>query len=94
MLCTLHQGQLLASVASLLKMPTTMLLWRTFDNVFLLQMGHAYQVRFWDFVGATEDGGLNATRDWRKEQQEEWDRLSLSVSLHSSVLCGSFFMPR
>ena len=61
--------------------------WTLLDTVFLLRMGQAYQSRFCDFMEATDDGGMDATRDWRKEQQEEWDRLSLSVRFSLFWLC-------
>lgn len=55
-------------------------LWRAFDIVFLLQMGNVYQVRFRDFSDAFMEEGLEAVKQWRKEQQEEWDRLTVTVS--------------
>jgi len=50
------------------------LLWSTFDNIILLQMGSAYYARLGDFATAK-----HSVLVWRKEQQDEWDRLSRTV---------------
>jgi len=55
-------------------------LWRILDNVILLQMGSAYMIRFHELTLVAEGGSdLKSIDDWRKDQQAEWDRLSLTV---------------
>jgi hypothetical protein len=50
-----------------------------FESLFMLQMGHAYRARFEDFAVARDKLGLEVVEQWRKEQQDEWDRLSTTV---------------
>ena len=55
-------------------------LWRIVDNVLLLRMGSAYLIRFHELAVVAEGGSdLKSIDDWRKDQQAEWDRLSLTV---------------
>ena len=57
-------------------------LWRTFDNIVLLQMGSTYLIRFHEFAMAGDGtNNLLSIEEWRREQQAEWDRLSPTVRL-------------
>lgn len=50
------------------------------DHVLLLPIGRTYLVRFRGFAEAAEIEGLQVVDRWRVEQQEEWNRLSTTVS--------------
>lgn len=53
------------------------LCWSLFDNVILLQMGTTYRRRFEDFAHMEDD--KSSIEQWRKDQQDEWNRLSMTV---------------
>lgn len=55
-------------------------LWRAFDTVVLLGMGTGYAIRFEEFAAVSQGEGCGAIiREWRDEQQEEWNRLYTTV---------------
>ncbi|KAF8802888.1 hypothetical protein BYT27DRAFT_7215085 [Phlegmacium glaucopus] len=54
-------------------------IWRIWDNVLLLRMGHAYSRRFQD---SSLDEHVEA---WREDQQKEWDRLSTTLGLLATM---------
>ena len=59
------------------------MLWKLFDGVVLFRMGTIYLHRFADFPHAHEvydDEVDEEISMWRITQQEEWNRLSTSVS--------------
>lgn len=65
------------------------MLWKAFDAVVLFRMGTIYMHRFEDF-SYTSHGEYNDELDreitaWRTVQQEEWTRLSNTVSLQLST---------
>jgi len=72
------------------------ILWRLFDNLVLLQMGSTYMVRFKDFAMASEGKNVVEINEWRIEQQEEWNRLSTTVSsgLVNGLKQNSQFAPK
>ena len=61
--------------------------WEIFDTLVLFRLGSTYLHRFKDFSRTTheiEDVALHEDITlWRREQQEEWDRLSVTVCLTS-----------
>lgn len=58
------------------------LLWRFLDHTIFLQMVSTFKNRFRDFTeGPDGDEGLKVIEEWRKDQQDEWNRLSMTVRL-------------
>ncbi|OBZ70322.1 hypothetical protein A0H81_09604 [Grifola frondosa] len=66
-------------------LPLARIVWNVFDNVFLLQMGRAYQARFRDFHLAAEEEGLRAIDEWRRAQQEEWDSVVDYTTMSAAI---------
>jgi hypothetical protein len=54
------------------------LLW-AFDRVILFGIPTTYLSRLRDFDIVSRTAGLDIIDQWRKEQQAEWDRLSMTV---------------
>lgn len=54
-----------------------------FNNVLLLQVGTTYQRRFEDFAIISSD--LDSIDQWRKDQQDEWNRLSTTLALLATM---------
>jgi hypothetical protein len=65
--------------ASALPVTVKKLLWVVFDKIFLFGIPNAYLSRFQDFDTASRAADLEIIDQWRKEQQAEWDRLSMTV---------------
>ena len=61
--------------------------WNIFDALVLFRLGSIYLHRFQDFSRATHEIDEVALHEeitlWRREQQEEWDRLSVTVCITS-----------
>lgn len=55
--------------------------WLLLNNTLLLQMGTTYKRRFEEFENISDD--MLIVDQWRKDQQDEWNRLSTTVSLVS-----------
>lgn len=62
--------------------------WYLFDTLVLFRMGTIYLHRFEDFAYCTKkrkkEGDEEIDR-WRDEQQKEWDRLSTTVRIASTI---------
>jgi hypothetical protein len=56
-------------------------IWFLLNNTLLLQMGTTYKRRFEEFENISDD--MLLVDQWRKDQQDEWNRLSTTVSLAS-----------
>ena len=63
--------------------------WKIFDAIVLFRLGSVYLHRFEDFSRTTHQPDVvelelhEEITLWRREQQEEWDRLSVTVCLMS-----------
>ncbi|KAJ3539618.1 hypothetical protein NMY22_g4655 [Coprinellus aureogranulatus] len=57
--------------------------WFLLNNVLLLQMGTTYRRRFEDFAIISDD--IASIDQWRKDQQDEWNRLSTTLALLATM---------
>ncbi|KAF6763680.1 hypothetical protein DFP72DRAFT_1136337 [Ephemerocybe angulata] len=57
--------------------------WAIVNNVLLLQVGTTYKRRFEDFAIMSSD--LDSIDQWRKDQQDEWNRLSTTLALLATM---------